>query len=133
MIHLKILMFSYIELAELHVWVDKEVQLFSYYQRLVIALYTALFSLFLHLVVFSIYEVLIGFRLSQEEAYVEFLRIRRVPLQERICPDDVSDVVLQVSIMYVTFTFFYNGKFIYIIYYSFAPVSKASLCPLNVN
>lgn len=35
--------------------------------------------------------------LIQEEAYVEFLRIRRVPLQERKCTDDASDVVPQVS------------------------------------
>lgn len=33
MIHLKIQMFSYIELAEQHVWVDKEVQLFFCYLR----------------------------------------------------------------------------------------------------
>lgn len=33
----------------------------------------------------------------QEEAYVEFLRIRRVPLQEKKCTDNVSDVVPQVS------------------------------------
>ncbi|KAE8725752.1 DEAD-box ATP-dependent RNA helicase 18 [Hibiscus syriacus] len=32
----------------------------------------------------------------QEEAYVEFLRIRRVPLQERKCVDDVDDVVPQM-------------------------------------
>ncbi|KAL6126792.1 hypothetical protein ACLB2K_074837 [Fragaria x ananassa] len=38
----------------------------------------------------------IVFLLPKEEAYVEFLRIRRVPLQERICPDDVSDVVPQI-------------------------------------
>ena len=32
----------------------------------------------------------------REESYVEFLRIRRVPLQERICADEASDVVPQV-------------------------------------
>ncbi|XP_044461562.1 DEAD-box ATP-dependent RNA helicase 18 isoform X3 [Mangifera indica] len=32
----------------------------------------------------------------QEEAYVEFLRIRRVPLQEKKCTDNVSDVVPQI-------------------------------------
>ncbi|KAL6132583.1 hypothetical protein ACLB2K_064823 [Fragaria x ananassa] len=32
----------------------------------------------------------------QEEAYVEFLRKKGVPLQERICPDDISDVVPQI-------------------------------------
>ncbi|GAV88985.1 DEAD domain-containing protein/Helicase_C domain-containing protein/DUF4217 domain-containing protein [Cephalotus follicularis] len=35
----------------------------------------------------------IVFLLPKEEAYVEFLRIRRVPLQERSCTDDASDVV----------------------------------------
>lgn len=38
---------------------------------------------------------------------MEFLRIRRVPLQERTCPDDVSDVIPQVSIIYGTF---YTGQ-----------------------
>ncbi|KAK9913783.1 hypothetical protein M0R45_037592 [Rubus argutus] len=38
----------------------------------------------------------IVFLLPKEEAYVEFLRIRRVPLQERTCPDDVSDVIPQI-------------------------------------
>jgi ATP-dependent RNA helicase DDX55/SPB4 len=33
----------------------------------------------------------------QEEAYVEFLRIRRVPLLERKCADDAPDVVPQVT------------------------------------
>lgn len=33
----------------------------------------------------------------QEEAYVEFLRLRRVPLQEREFSEDASDVVPQVS------------------------------------
>lgn len=34
----------------------------------------------------------------QEEAYVEFLQLRRVPLQERKCADEATDVVPQVSI-----------------------------------
>ncbi|CAB4301433.1 unnamed protein product [Prunus armeniaca] len=38
----------------------------------------------------------IVFLLPKEEAYVEFLRIRRVPLQERKCTDDVSDVIPQI-------------------------------------
>ncbi|KAK6227746.1 Helicase [Theobroma cacao] len=38
----------------------------------------------------------IVFLLPKEEAYVEFLRIRRVPLQERKCIDDASDVVPQI-------------------------------------
>uniref|UniRef100_UPI0005C9E0B3 DEAD-box ATP-dependent RNA helicase 18-like n=1 Tax=Fragaria vesca subsp. vesca TaxID=101020 RepID=UPI0005C9E0B3 len=38
----------------------------------------------------------IVFLLPKEEAYVEFLLLERVPLQERICPDDVSDVVPQM-------------------------------------
>ncbi|KAH1160466.1 hypothetical protein GLYMA_11G232900v4 [Glycine max] len=36
------------------------------------------------------------FLLPKEESYVEFLRIRRVPLQERICSDDATDVVPQI-------------------------------------
>lgn len=38
----------------------------------------------------------IVFLLPKEEAYIEFLRIRRVPLQERKCIDDVADVVPQI-------------------------------------
>ncbi|KAM1162532.1 hypothetical protein ACFX13_001585 [Malus domestica] len=38
----------------------------------------------------------IVFLLPKEEAYVEFLRIRRVPLQERKCSNDVADVVPQI-------------------------------------
>ncbi|KAI4306496.1 hypothetical protein L6164_029769 [Bauhinia variegata] len=38
----------------------------------------------------------IVFLLPKEESYVEFLRIRRVPLQERRCSDDGSDVVPQI-------------------------------------
>ncbi|KAI4306875.1 hypothetical protein L6164_030117 [Bauhinia variegata] len=38
----------------------------------------------------------IVFLLPKEESYVEFLRIRRVPLQERRCSDDASDVVPQI-------------------------------------
>ncbi|XLS47930.1 hypothetical protein HN51_022288 [Arachis hypogaea] len=36
------------------------------------------------------------FLLPKEESYVEFLRIRRVPLQERKCSDDAPDVVPQI-------------------------------------
>ncbi|CAL0327923.1 unnamed protein product [Lupinus luteus] len=36
------------------------------------------------------------FLLPKEESYVEFLRIRRVPLQERSCSDDAPDVVPQI-------------------------------------
>ncbi|CAN1812111.1 DEAD-box ATP-dependent RNA helicase 18 [Linum perenne] len=38
----------------------------------------------------------IVFLLPKEEAYVEFLQIRRVPLQERKCTDDAIDVVSQI-------------------------------------
>ncbi|KAF5752595.1 DEAD-box ATP-dependent RNA helicase 18 [Tripterygium wilfordii] len=38
----------------------------------------------------------IVYLLPKEEAYVEFLRIRRVPLQERNLVDDASDVVPQI-------------------------------------
>ncbi|GAB4831981.1 DEAD-box ATP-dependent RNA helicase 18 [Ancistrocladus abbreviatus] len=34
--------------------------------------------------------------LPKEEAYVEFLRIRRVPLEERKCSDNVMDIVPQI-------------------------------------
>ncbi|RYQ83653.1 hypothetical protein Ahy_B10g102410 isoform E [Arachis hypogaea] len=36
------------------------------------------------------------FLLPKEESYVEFLRIRRVPLQERKCSDNAPDVVPQI-------------------------------------
>ncbi|KAK9283118.1 hypothetical protein L1049_011349 [Liquidambar formosana] len=38
----------------------------------------------------------IVFLLPKEEAYVEFLAIRRVPLQEKKCTDDASDIVPQI-------------------------------------
>ncbi|XP_071934456.1 DEAD-box ATP-dependent RNA helicase 18-like isoform X2 [Coffea arabica] len=38
----------------------------------------------------------IVFLLPKEEAYVEFLRLRRVPLEERKSPDDVCDIVPQI-------------------------------------
>ncbi|CDP13971.1 unnamed protein product [Coffea canephora] len=38
----------------------------------------------------------IVFLLPKEEAYVEFLRVRRVPLEERESPDDVCDIVPQI-------------------------------------
>ncbi|XP_071925978.1 DEAD-box ATP-dependent RNA helicase 18-like [Coffea arabica] len=34
--------------------------------------------------------------LNQEEAYVEFLRVRRVPLEDRKSPDEVCDIVPQI-------------------------------------
>ncbi|KAF6146938.1 hypothetical protein GIB67_036657 [Kingdonia uniflora] len=34
--------------------------------------------------------------LPKEEAYVEFLRIRRIPLEERKCPDNVQDIVPEI-------------------------------------
>lgn len=39
----------------------------------------------------------------QEESYVEFLRIRRVPLQQRKCNDNVLDVVPLVSMVKMMF------------------------------
>lgn len=38
----------------------------------------------------------IVFLLPKEEAYVEFLRVRRVPLEERKSPDDVCDIIPQI-------------------------------------
>ncbi|XP_038891300.1 DEAD-box ATP-dependent RNA helicase 18 [Benincasa hispida] len=38
----------------------------------------------------------IVFLLPKEEAYVEFLSIRRVPIQERVCCSDASDIVPQI-------------------------------------
>ncbi|CAK9323894.1 unnamed protein product [Citrullus colocynthis] len=38
----------------------------------------------------------IVFLLPKEEAYIEFLSIRRVPIQERICCSDASDIVPQI-------------------------------------
>ncbi|KAI9110692.1 hypothetical protein K1719_018130 [Acacia pycnantha] len=38
----------------------------------------------------------IVFLLPKEESYVEFLRVRRVPLQERSCSNDASDVVPEI-------------------------------------
>ncbi|KAI3993531.1 hypothetical protein MKX01_002544 [Papaver californicum] len=40
----------------------------------------------------------IVFLLPKEEEYVDFQRIRRVPLQERICSDDVPDITPQIRI-----------------------------------
>ncbi|AES71227.2 putative RNA helicase [Medicago truncatula] len=36
------------------------------------------------------------FLLPKEESYVEFLRIRRVPLQERMCSDNAPDVIPEI-------------------------------------
>ena len=52
--------------------------------------------------------------LLQEEAYVDFLRIRRVPLQERKCIDDASDVVPQVNKIYILI-----ASFPHILHYPF--------------
>ncbi|CDP19743.1 unnamed protein product [Coffea canephora] len=38
----------------------------------------------------------IVFLLPKEEAYVEFLRVRRVPLEDRKSPDEVCDIVPQI-------------------------------------
>ncbi|KAA8534024.1 hypothetical protein F0562_031541 [Nyssa sinensis] len=38
----------------------------------------------------------VAFLLPKEEEYVEFLRIRRVPLEERDCSDDAPDIVPQI-------------------------------------
>ncbi|KAL8490192.1 hypothetical protein ACS0TY_025435 [Phlomoides rotata] len=38
----------------------------------------------------------IVFLLPKEEAYVEFLRIRRVPLEERKCSEDTPDIISQI-------------------------------------
>ncbi|XP_056683791.1 DEAD-box ATP-dependent RNA helicase 18-like [Spinacia oleracea] len=37
------------------------------------------------------------FHLSKEEAYVKFLQIRRVPLQERECSNNAPDIIPQVG------------------------------------
>ncbi|XP_056683694.1 uncharacterized protein [Spinacia oleracea] len=36
------------------------------------------------------------FHLSKEEAYVKFLQIRRVPLQERECSNNAPDIIPQI-------------------------------------
>ncbi|KAG5558050.1 hypothetical protein RHGRI_008078 [Rhododendron griersonianum] len=43
----------------------------------------------------------IVFLLPKEEAYIEFLRIRRVPLQEKKCSDNAPDVVSDLCILSV--------------------------------
>lgn len=114
MIHHKIQMFSFTELVELLVWVGKEVLLFFYCQRcsshicIHLIIITCLISyhtvlcyfiyFFLLFMVASIYDILVA--PMQEEAYVEFLRIRRVPLLERKCTDDAPNVVPQVSLVF---------------------------------
>lgn len=50
----------------------------------------------------------------QEEAYIEFLLIRRVPLQERKCVDDVADVVPQVKKIFILIT-----SLLHVLYYHF--------------
>jgi len=39
------------------------------------------------------------FKQIQEDAYVEFLRLRRVPLQERKCCVDAFDIIPLASIV----------------------------------
>lgn len=59
-------MFSYIELAEQHVWVDKEVQLFFCYQRFSYStLYSSVLASFFWVVAlpYMMIKVLIGFAL----------------------------------------------------------------------
>ncbi|GAY40492.1 hypothetical protein CUMW_052350 [Citrus unshiu] len=56
----------------------------------------------------------IVFLSPKEEAYVEFLRIRRVPLQERKCSDDASDVVpevIMISILFSSIVFGFGNLF----------------------
>ena len=63
---------------------------------------------------------------------MEFLRKKGVPLQERICPDDVSDVVPQVSVIDgILYGLLHGKKNLHD--YLFAPVRKASFCSLNVD
>ncbi|KAJ1417714.1 RNA helicase, DEAD-box type, Q motif [Sesbania bispinosa] len=57
------------------------------------------------------------FLLPKEESYVEFLRIRRVPLQERTCSDDVSDVVPQVCFRPLLSQFLVSCIFTIFVYY----------------
>ncbi|XP_041991499.1 DEAD-box ATP-dependent RNA helicase 18-like [Salvia splendens] len=40
----------------------------------------------------------IVFLLPKEEAYIEFLRIRRVPLEERQCSDEAPDIIPQIRL-----------------------------------
>ncbi|KAG6415949.1 hypothetical protein SASPL_123369 [Salvia splendens] len=40
----------------------------------------------------------IVFLLPKEEAYIEFLRIRRVPLEERQCSDEAPDIIAQIRL-----------------------------------
>lgn len=92
MILLKIQMFSYTELGAQLGWADREIQLCFCCLRFSLLFYS-FFSpkfrndMFLKLIMY-LFHVFI-----QEESYVEFLRIRRVPLQQRKRNDNVLDVV----------------------------------------
>lgn len=108
MIPLKIQMFSFTELVELLGWVDKGVPLFFYHPRCsCICIPISLKKNFGEINLFI---------LIQEEAYVEFLRIRRVPLQGRKFSDDASDVVTEVTMISFLFssTVFHFGNLFYI-------------------
>lgn len=115
MIPLRIQMCLYIELAELQGWVEREVPLFSCYQRF--ANFNVKLISFPHTPptkkkkkrngkvkeektspgACMVLNMLFLVKFKQEEAYVDFLRIRRVPLEERKSSDDVPDVIPQVS------------------------------------
>lgn len=128
MIPLKIQMFSSTELVELLGWVDKGVPLFFCHQRWV----------FLHLLTdFFIHRLLFFLKkncrainlviLIQEEAYVEFLQIRRVPLQERKCNDDASDVVPQASTISILIYFLVFHIRILVLYISVGGYKRGEL------
>lgn len=42
-------------------------------------------------------NIVFSFVFEQEEAYVEFLRLRRIPLEEKKCSDDAPDIIPQVK------------------------------------
>ena len=54
-----------------------------------------------------IVECFLSCMFEQEEAYVEFLRVRRVPLEERKSPDDICYIVPQVvhELMFESYSF----------------------------
>jgi hypothetical protein len=97
MILLKTQMFSYIGLVELLGWVNKGMLWSSYYQRCchkyhVVVPFDNLHKI-LQIYIFNGKLIYVN---VQEESYVEFLRIRGVPLQERTCSDNAPDVVPEV-------------------------------------
>lgn len=109
MILLRIQMFSFTELAELLGWVDKEVLSFSFCQRLIsyVSIHVIITTRFIiscswfkHSI-HVLWEVISLVMRMQEEAYVEFLHIRRVPLQKKEKSDHAPDVVPQVRVISV--------------------------------